>query len=574
MKKALTFLMGCSLLFMGCRHDDVLGNDPHQSQEENGLKGKNFVLTQEQLEAKYVGNKSLNNILQKEFKMEGGLIKTNSEDGGKNGVYIDLDHVQVFESPQMHSITYYVEIGEQEETNEPQEVYNLMYFSKDYENYHVILFRYDFSQIPFQQFIMHPELTTDILGFIPLNDIENIYENIDYSISHGLMSTSSVQTTNASATVVRQFIDCLIVTIIPAQPCQACGQYKGEVRNGRVCTNTNPETMPVEGSVTYDFSGCGGSGGGGTGGNPGSGGGGGSVGLPGGGNPGGGGGSTPSNPIKFPVDMIDAGLIVSRISFYKTNHNHKTLKAISNSSVIKADLIDFDSKLKQIREFGNAYAFKETIITHNNKKIEKKYEYSHKLTLPNPTGVNTKIDASSANSSYAGVIHSHPEHLGSLSKQGAPLFSMGDLVSVFKYANETPVSKNRKPAEAFIGAVNKYGLYMVMLPNDVDNTNLAIRYADFTKTTPIGNDIVGDETKPKWVDIDKELTDRYQEIESSGDPEHLKKTAHEKALLQVMKKYGLEMNIYFLPRNSGTFNDTWQQVTLNNNGQVQYTNIN
>lgn len=452
-----------------------------------------------------------------------------------------------------------------------------MYFSKDYENYHVILFKYDFSQIPFQQFIMHPELTTDVLGFVPLNDIENIYENIHYSISHGLMSTSSVQTTSTSPVITLQFTDCVTVTIIPPQPCQVCTQYKGEVRNGRVCTNDNPLTMPVGGSVTYNFSDCGSSDGGGSGGGTSGNGGNPSVGNPGGGwAPGGGIGGRPeqSSPIKFPVDIIDSGIIVSEYSFYKTNHNHKTLKAISNSSAIKADLTDFDSKLNQIREFGKAYAFKETTITHPNKKIEKKYEYSNPLTLPNPIGVNTKIDASKANTSYAGVIHSHPEHLGSLSKQGAPLFSSGDLAAVFRFANETPVSPNRKPAEAFIGAVNKYGLYMVMLPNDVDNTNLATRYADFTKTTPIGNDIVGDETKPKWKKIEEDLTDKYQKIESSGYPEHLKKTAHEKALLDVMKDNGLELNIYFLPRNSGTFNGAWQLLTLNNNGQVQYTNIN
>ncbi|KAA5531696.1 hypothetical protein [Paenimyroides baculatum] len=126
MKKVLALLMSCSLLFMGCRHDDVLENDPNQSQEETGLKGKSFVLTQTELEAKYAGNKSLNNILQKEFKTEGGLIKTNSAEEGQNGVYIDLDHVQVFESDQMHTITYYVKLEGQEESDEPKEIYNLM----------------------------------------------------------------------------------------------------------------------------------------------------------------------------------------------------------------------------------------------------------------------------------------------------------------------------------------------------------------------------------------------------------------------------------------------------------------
>lgn len=58
--------------------------------------------------------------MQKEFKTE-GLIKANSVEG-ENGVYIDLDHIQVYESVQMHAITYYVEIGEQTETDEPQEM--------------------------------------------------------------------------------------------------------------------------------------------------------------------------------------------------------------------------------------------------------------------------------------------------------------------------------------------------------------------------------------------------------------------------------------------------------------------
>lgn len=64
MKKSLLLLMSCSLFFIGCKHDDVLENDPNQSHNEDALKGKTFVLTQEQLEAKYAGNKNLNNILQ------------------------------------------------------------------------------------------------------------------------------------------------------------------------------------------------------------------------------------------------------------------------------------------------------------------------------------------------------------------------------------------------------------------------------------------------------------------------------------------------------------------------------
>jgi len=562
MKKVLALFMSCSLLFMGCRHDDVLKNDPNQSHEENGLKGKSFVVTQTELEAKYAGNKSLNNILQKEFKTEGGLIKTNSDDEGQNnGVYIDLDHVTVFESDQLHTITYHVTLEEQEETDEIQEVYNLMYFSHDYETYYVTLLRYDFSQISFQEFVMNPDIYRAQLAFLPLNDIENIYENIRYSFSN-VNQTAGKTAYNYEVAVGLQRLEyqpCAVTTNEPGQLCKGDGDDKHI--HGQKCSMTG-DKKATPGYTVIDTRPCHGE--------PGSSapGGGGSV-----GSPGGGGGYSPvrpnpinSNPVRTIGEIFIGNLNRFQISFGKTNHNHKTLKAISNSSVIKLDLKDFDSKLKKTSEFGTAYGFE---------TINGSYSYNNKrLTLPNPTGVKTKIDPSNANASYAGVIHSHPEDLGSLSNQGAPLFSSGDLAAVFRFANETPVSKNRKPAEAFIGAVNKYGLYMVMLPNDVDNTNLATRYADFTKTTPIGNDIVGDETKPKWKSIEIELTIEYQTIESSGDPEHIKKIAHEKALLQIMKKYGLELNIYFLPRNSGTFNDTWQQLTLNNNAQVQYTNIN
>ena len=546
---------------MGCRHDDVLENDPHQSREETGLKGKSFVVTQTELEAKYAGNKSLNNILQKEFKTESGLVKTHSESDGQNGVYIDLDHVQVFESSEMHAITYYVEIGEQEETDEPQEVYNLMYFSKDYENYHVILFKYDFSQIPFQQFVAHPESIIDVLGFVPLNDIENIYENISYSISHGLNSTSSVQTTSTSPTVVRLFIDCVEITIVPEQPCGGRDQHS---YGDQSCPHRGTRLGATPARTIYDFSGCGNSNGGGSGGGtPGNGG------NPSVGNPVGGGGSTPTNPNPSPIKSIPIkikewlDLIIVQININKINHNHKTLKAISNSSVIKTDLINFYSKLDQTIEYGTAYGFK---------TVNKSYLYDNNWSLPNPVLQDGKISLLTANAKYCGVIHTHPEKVGNPSVKLAPLFSMADLTAIFKFANETTASPNRKPAEAFIGAVNKYGLYMAMLPNDVTKTNMATRYADFTKT--LNGKVVADLNKPKWDKIEEKLSHKYSEIENSSKTEAQKKTAHEKALLEVMKEYGLEMNIYFLNQNSGTFNGTWQQVTLNNNGQVEYININ
>lgn len=92
MKKVLALLMGCALLFMGCRYDDVLESDTVQNNEKVGLKGKSFVVNQSELEAKYSGNKNLTIILQNEFKTDSGLVRTTSE-GEDNGVYIDLDHI-------------------------------------------------------------------------------------------------------------------------------------------------------------------------------------------------------------------------------------------------------------------------------------------------------------------------------------------------------------------------------------------------------------------------------------------------------------------------------------------------
>lgn len=549
MKKLVILFMGSLLLFTACRQDDLVDTESSINQEENTLKAKTFVVNQSELETKYAHNASLKSILQNEFKTDIGLIKTSNNEDNQNGVYIDLDQIQVFESDEIHAITYKVNIdgvSNESEDGEIKEVFNLVYFSTNKVDYYVTLFRYDFSQISFEHFIQNPQLTNQVLTFVPLKDIHNIYENIHSSIFNGIAAKGGVYTSHTI-----QDSDCSITTYVAGTVCKGKGNPKHNY--GEKCgMEGSDRATPGFSYTTYGPCG-GGTGSGGDGG--------GYVGNP------GGGGSTPSNPIsnpiKLPGDFKKVGGYLSQIGVVNNDSNAKTLKAVSNS--LKSDLTEFDSKLSLLKEYGAAYNFK----TMNGI-----YSFYQKLTLPNPTGVNTKIDTSNANASYCGVIHTHPEHLGSLSNKVAPLFSTADLLAVFKFANETPVSPNRKPSEAFIGAVNKYGLYMVMLPSDVTKTNMATKYADFTKTTAIGNKIVGDDKKTKWIDMEKELTKEYQLIESSIDTEDIKKKAHEKALLKIMKKYGLEMNIYFLHRNGGTFNDTWQQVILNNNGQVQYTNIN
>lgn len=189
-----------------------------------------------------------------------------------------------------------------------------------------------------------------------------------------------------------------------------------------------------------------------------------------------------------------------------------------------------------------------------------------------PAGSNTTIRLEGASLKYNGAIHTHPLNLGSQTRKGTPLFSVADLRAVFKFANTSMHAPDRKPSEAFIGVVNKYGAYMVMIPNDVTQDNFAAKYQDFTIVDNSGR-ILGDKDKEVWGKMEKHLLDKYGEIENSDEPEHEKKKAHEKALLEVMKKYKLELNLYFLAKNEGAFNGSWQKLSLGN-GQVQYTNIN
>lgn len=103
MKKMYLLLLG-SFLLLNCNQDDVYNSKTqNEGADNNVLKGKSFVVTQSELEAKYSGNKNLTTILQNKFKTDSGLVKTTSE-GEDNGVYIDLDHIQVFESEQMHAL--------------------------------------------------------------------------------------------------------------------------------------------------------------------------------------------------------------------------------------------------------------------------------------------------------------------------------------------------------------------------------------------------------------------------------------------------------------------------------------
>lgn len=537
----------------------MLEKDPNQSHNEDALKGKTFVLTQEQLEAKYTGNKNLNNILQKEFKTEGGLIKTNSADEAQNEVYIDLDHVQVLESAQMHAITYYVEIGEQEETDEPQEVYNLMYFSTDYETYHVILYKYDFSQIPFQQFVSHPELTMNVLGFIPLNDIENIYENIKQSTSQAAKSTSSVSTNNYAA-VYYQFInlaDCATTVVVDGQPCKGSGNPKHNY--GEQCgMSGNDRATP--GYSYMDFSGCGG----GTPGSGGGGGGGGSVGSPGGGggNPGGG-GSTPanpiwSNPIKNPGNIFAVGQLVGGINIGTNNKNLEVLNGILENNL--ATLQDLHSKANDTREHGNMFI-----------KVKKNGKYTPlanqtALQLENGSNWALNIKPAVENPFNTGILHTHTNkntviYVYNEPTKAVPMLSHTDIQALF-FLSTANSGNDKQLSESFFGLMTGQNLYVIMFHNDATLTNFFSKYGKHFANMRVNTKL--------WAKIERELKDEYSKITSvsSSINPALEATMYEKALLRVLRDNNLPINFYRLPANNGQFNGTWKLLGLDTNGNV------
>src|SRR5690606_30367421 len=183
---------------------------------------------------------------------------------------------------------------------------------------------------------------------------------------------------------------------------------------------------------------------------------------------------------------------------------------------------------------------------------------------------DSQINIEKAPYHMTGVFHTHPYSFGN-GVLSMPLFSHNDLAGTFRFVNTSSTVSNRKPSEAFMGVVNQYGAYVVMLPNDVTHENISERYSDFTRTNTQSK-VFPAPTKPQWKNMGEELKDKYKRIlhfSAISD----KKKAYEKALLEVMKKYKLELNLYFLDSNGGQFNGSWQRVTLNNE-EIQYTTIN
>lgn len=289
--------------------------------------------------------------------------------------------------------------------------------------------------------------------------------------------------------------------------------------------------MPVEGSVTYDFSGCGSSGGGGTGGggNPGSGGG--SVGSPGGGwNPGGGGGSTPSNPIwsnpiKNHRNLFDLVKVDIGFNTGNTNKNLNVLKGIVDNN-----LQTLYSKASDTQEHGYIFS--------KQKKNGKYVSVANQTPLPLKTGSVWALNIESAidNAINTGLLHAHTnKHTiireNNTETKAVPMFSHSDLQAVFRLGIKKNPTTEKELYDLFVGLMTSESLYIVMFPSDTTKSN----FQSVANGTPFSYYINSNEI---WKKVGDELRDEYKKITTLTIPPSPTQEAamYEKALLKVLKK--------------------------------------
>ncbi|WP_448606503.1 hypothetical protein [Paenimyroides ceti] len=549
------------ILLQSCLQDDLRTPVVREATQEDPLNAQTLIMDQTTLEERYAGNTSLEHLFEKDFKK--AVSSLSAAKGGSNRTAtLDLEHIQVLEADKVHVITYRVQVTDEKEP-ESKAVYNLVYYSTDRKEYYVTLLKYDFSRISIEQYLKKP--TAEVLYLYPLEEDRDTDKNIQYAIS------------SVSPIFVYEIIppgDCMKEVSVAGTPCKGSGNPKHEYGDNSCSMTGNKRATP--GYTYMDFSDCGKNSGGGSGGGgsyPGGGGGGGST--PGPGSPGGppaaGGGNPPISvvkPIKNIGDLVKSKILIGQVNMGSGNTNAKVLKAVS--SFLKQDIQTLYGRMNDTRESGFAYQF--GIVNGS-------YTYNvlgGRLILTSPNYTNRKIELGNVSGRFSGAVHNHTDNLGvTATEVGTPLFSPPDLGAVFKFTNKSVEDPFRQPAEAFVGVVNRYGMYMVMLPNNVTSENINTKYSDFTKIIQFGSSkrIVVDKEKQKWREMENELERKYYDIELINDPEHIKKKKYERALLMVLKKYKLEMNIYFLDANEGSFNGNWQQLSIKNS-QIQYTNIN
>jgi len=522
---------------LGCMQDDIYEKaTKDQNHSENTLKGKILVLNQSELQERYIHNIALNTIFENEFKIGQSLFKTSNQSGPY--VDIDLDHIQVYESETAHTITYRVNIGD---ASGNTIVYNLMYSSGDYQNYYVSLLKYDLTTL--NEFRQNP--TLNVVSLIPLNEIENIYDNIQYSIS-----ATANEEYPSLYTEFLNLSDCLKEVTYPAQSCKKCGREWGDTD----CKNSDASTRAKGPITVLDFSACGDRGG--------SSGGDGSSGPPPGAPNPPPGGSLPvkTTPIKLPVDFVKVGDLIFDPNLGNQDINKATLKKlVASNKVILQTLLNNST---DTREHG--YAFSKQKI--NN-------EYTPKANL-------TEIDVNAASnwslninpiitiSNYTGIIHTHTNPNAQVLLNGSyikapPMFSHSDILALFLLSKEN-TSIKKQLAESFFGLLTPTSLYVIMFPNDATLDNFGTKYGKAFLTIK--------KDKKMWGEINQFLEKEYGKIVSSTDTDQVKAKKYEKALLTILKKNNLPINLYKLDANNGQFDGTWKLLDLDSTGNITENN--
>lgn len=218
--------------------------------------GETFTFNQEELENRYLEarNYSAVSSIKQQF-----LNNNNADSEIVQLVSLDLESIQVFESKEMHSITYKVSIGEDEfnENGDPLVVYNLMHFSKDYNTYYFTLLRYDLSKTSYEDYIANPHESENVLTLIPLNDIGNIYENIAYSFAKELIINLDLLSKDSPFyNKIVDFGDCARAIDVPGVPCKTCGLHFYETADGQYCPHKDPKVSPKPAYTFLDLSPC------------------------------------------------------------------------------------------------------------------------------------------------------------------------------------------------------------------------------------------------------------------------------------------------------------------------------
>lgn len=221
---------------------------------EDFSDGNSFVLNQKELEEKYSNNYNLYTAIKSQF-----LNLHNGSSEVVQLIVIDLEHIQVFESKETNTITYKVDIAGQEldEEAEPLIVYNLMHFTKDHKTYYFTLLRYDFSEIPYEKYILSPHEFTNVLTLIPLNDIGNIYENIAYSFAKELLVNNNLLSSSSQYyDKITAFANCAKTVEVAGVACESCGLHYGEVVDEKWCLHTDAKIGPKPRYTYMDLSDC------------------------------------------------------------------------------------------------------------------------------------------------------------------------------------------------------------------------------------------------------------------------------------------------------------------------------